>query len=405
VSALPVIVPATGRRELSILAAARSLPFHSIGGMQAIAWDVLAGLAARGHRVTALTTAILGRSNAGFEHDGVRVVPLAGTVPERYTAGFWSASRAYAETHAAGVDAVLGVSAAAAGLVPLKRSALAVPFVLQVHGSAWAEALAKWRSGRPVEWAKSAKNVYWIAKDARLYRAYDELVFVGDALERQFERAPLNWMTHGIPRTTIANGVDTRRFRFDAAQRATVRSRLGFQARDRVLVFAARLHASKGAAETLRALATLRGRDRSYKLLVIGDGPELPALRTLAGALGCADAVAFAGGVRRDEVPALLAAGNAFVFPPLGGREGLPLNVLEALAVGLPCVCSDELRDVFGELPQIAYAAAHDREALAAAIDGVCLGTVPAGSLLPEQYSLERCVDGYEAVIRRRARR
>src|SRR5690242_1409574 len=103
--------------------------------MQAIAWDVLRGLAGRGHRITVLTTEIPGRSGA-FACDGVTVVPLAGTQPGRYSGGWWRASRRYAERQLADpADAVLSVSSAAAGLLPLKRTKLKVPFVFQAHGS------------------------------------------------------------------------------------------------------------------------------------------------------------------------------------------------------------------------------------------------------------------------------
>ena len=379
-----VLSPATDVvPPLRVLAAARSLPFHGIGGMQALAWDVLRGLALRGHRVTALTTRIPGRASTPFEADGVEVVPLAGTVSERYGGGWWRATRRYAEqAELTSVDVVLSVSSAAAGLLPLKDSRLAVPFVFQAHGSSWAEARAKWSSGRPLDWLKSARNVYWLANDARIYPRFDELVFIGDALAKQFDAVPLRWLTRNVRRTTIVNGIDTALFRYDEGQRAAERARLGFAADDRVVVFAARLHAHKGAAEALRALAELRRQDPKYRLLVIGDGAERAALEHLADELECRAAVAFEGSVARSRVPALLSAGDAFVFPALG-REGLPLNVLEALSVGLPCVCAESLQPTFGSLAGVVYAPPRDAAAFARAVDRSALrGTAPV-SLLP----------------------
>jgi glycosyltransferase involved in cell wall biosynthesis len=297
------------------------------------------------------------------------------------------------------VDVVLSVSSAAAGLLPLKSSRLAVPFVFQAHGSSWAEARAKWSSGRPLDWLKSARNVYWLANDARIYPRFDELVFIGEALAKQFDAAPLRWLTRNVPRTTIVNGIDTTLFRYDEALRVAERARLGFATDECVIVFAARLHAHKGAAEALRALAALRRRDPGYRLLVIGDGAERGALEGLADELGCRTAVVFAGRVARSHVPALLAAGDAFVFPALG-REGLPLNVLEALSVGLPCVCAESLKPTFGSLEGIAYAPPRDAAAFALAIDRIALRCTARTSLLPPEYSLARCVAAYEAVMR-----
>jgi glycosyltransferase involved in cell wall biosynthesis len=395
-SAVPQRVSA--RRALHVLAAARSLPFHGIGGMQAIAWDVLRGLAQRGHHVTVLTTAIPGRDGE-FWQDGVTIVPLADTVAGQYSGGWWRASRRYVERELeAPVDAVLSVSSAAAAMLPLKRSKLAVPFVFQAHGSSWAEARTKWQSSQPLDWVKSARNVYWLAKDARIYRGFDRLVFVGDALAEQFAAPPLTWMTRGIPRTTIVNGVDTTLFRYDARARADVRARCGFGSGERVLVFAARLHAHKGAAQAVRALAVLRAHNRAYRLLIVGDGGEGEALHRLAADVDCSASVKFAGAVPRTAMPKLLSAGDGFVFPVLG-REGLPLNVLEALSVGLPCVCAESLRGTFAALDGVSYAPPRDAPALAAAIDRTALRAPPAASLLPASYSLERCIDAYEAAL------
>src|SRR6185436_5764116 len=332
---------------MHVLAAARSLPCHSIGGMQAIAWDVLTGLARLGHRVTVLTTDVPGR-RATFEESGVTVVPLVDAPAEKYSARWWRASRRYAsERCGTRVDAVLSISTAAAGLIPLKRTIMQVPFIYQAHGSAWGEALSKWKSVQPVRWAKSAKNLYWLMKDATIYRGFDQLVFVGDSLRQQFEAAPLRWITPGIAKTVIQNGIDTDRFRFDPAARASIRARFGFSERDRVVTFASRLHPQKGAAQALRALKILHARDTDFRLLLIGGGPEENALRQLARELKLASFVAFTGAVARSEVPALLSAGDSFAFPTLG-HEGLPLNVLEALSVGLPCVASDLVRPIFG---------------------------------------------------------
>lgn len=392
----PTIEPAG---PLRILAAARSLPFHSVGGMQALAWDVLRGLAACGHRVTVLTTLIPGRSAARFEADGVDVVPLANTVPERYSGGWWRATRRYVLGPAfGGADAVLSVSSAAAGLLPLKASLLRAPFVFQAHGSSWAEARAKWASGRPLDWLKSARNVYWLANDARIYPRFDEIVLVGDALAKQFEAAPLRWLTRGIRKTTIVNGIDAQLFRYDGALRAATRARFRIATDELLVVFAARLHAHKGAAELLRALAILRTRDPKYRALVIGDGPERLALERLAEELGCREFVSFAGSVDRARVPALLAAGDVFAFPALG-REGLPLNVLEALSLGMQCVVAQSLRATFGALSGVVYADPLDARAFADAIDRAVLRGGTRSSLLPPEYSLDRCVAAYEAVL------
>ena len=388
---------------LHVLAAARSLPCHSIGGMQSIAWDVLTGLARLGHRVTVLTTDVPGRKTM-FEDSGVTVVPLPEARSEKYSMQWWRQSRAYAEERfGRGVDAVLSISTAAAGLIPLKRSVMNVPFIYQVHGSSWGEALSKWRSARPAQWLRSARNLYWMFRDAAIYRAFDQMVFVGDSLMREFESPPMRWMARGIAKTVIANGIDTERFHFDAAARAAVRKRFGWGEHDRGVAFAARLHPQKGAAQLLEALRILRARDPDFKLLLVGGGPEEETLRKLVRELKLARTVAFAGTVARKDVPAMLSAGDVFAFPTLR-REGLPLNVLEALSVGLPCVCPDDLNGMFPQDMPITYANPRNPRSLADAIHRVALRAPPQRCLLPTRYWLRNCVNEYGALLERLVR-
>jgi glycosyltransferase involved in cell wall biosynthesis len=97
-------------------------------------------------------------------------------------------------------------------------------------------------------------------------------------------------------------------------------------------------------------------------------------------------------------VPAFLSAGDCFAFPTLG-HEGLPLNVLEALSIGLPCVASDHVRPVFGPDLPITYVPANEPRALADALQRVTLHGVPERSLLPPPYSLRHCVDAYGSLL------
>lgn len=70
---------------------------------------------------------------------------------------------------------------------------------------------------------------------------------------------------------------------------------------------------------------------------VAGDGDLAAHLQSLAGVLQVADRVHLLG-YRRD-VAALYKAADVFVFPSL--REGLPVSLMEAMAAGLPAVCSN----------------------------------------------------------------
>jgi glycosyltransferase involved in cell wall biosynthesis len=132
----------------------------------------------------------------------------------------------------------------------------------------------------------------------------------------------------------IPCGVDTQRFRPLPVhgQRDT---------RQRLLVIG-RLVERKGVGNVIEALAQLPGTE----LLVAGGparelldtDPQARRLRALAQRLGVADRVRFLGGVRRDDVPALMASVDVVVAVPW--YEPFGIVPLEAMACGLPVVGS-----------------------------------------------------------------
>ena len=102
-----------------------------------------------------------------------------------------------------------------------------------------------------------------------------------------------------------------------------------------VVIAACRLVAAKRIDRLLRAIAIARNTTPALRGLIVGEGPEGPALRQLAGELGLLpDAVAFAG--RRNDVAALMR--GADIAALTSDHEGFPNVVLEAMAAGLPVV-------------------------------------------------------------------
>jgi glycosyltransferase involved in cell wall biosynthesis len=95
-----------------------------------------------------------------------------------------------------------------------------------------------------------------------------------------------------------------------------------------------RLIERKGHHDLLDAWPTVREHHPSAQLVIVGDGPRRDVLADRAVASGCRDSVVFAG--IRDDIPALLALFDVFVFPSY--FEGLPGALIEAMAAGLPIV-------------------------------------------------------------------
>lgn len=101
------------------------------------------------------------------------------------------------------------------------------------------------------------------------------------------------------------------------------------------LVSVARFEAPKDHATLLRALGELR--DLDWTLTLVGDGPNEPAVRSLATELAIADRVRFAG-YRADPAADLA---DADIFLLCSRSESFPRSILEAMRARLPVVASD----------------------------------------------------------------
>jgi glycosyltransferase involved in cell wall biosynthesis len=97
------------------------------------------------------------------------------------------------------------------------------------------------------------------------------------------------------------------------------------------VAFVGRLAAIKRPEDAIAAFGWLRGRFRSARLWVIGDGPLLPHLRGRAPA-----EVLLLGRIDRDELQRRLARAHVLVATSV--REGWGLNVSEAAACGTPSI-------------------------------------------------------------------
>lgn len=102
----------------------------------------------------------------------------------------------------------------------------------------------------------------------------------------------------------------------------------------RRLVWTGRLSAQKGLDLLLPALARGVASGRDFRLDLVGDGPEAPALAARCGELSLDGRVVFVGALHRDEIRGRLAAADAFVLP--SRYEGMSNAALEAMEAGLP---------------------------------------------------------------------
>lgn len=130
----------------------------------------------------------------------------------------------------------------------------------------------------------------------------------------------------------VARGVDTQLFN-PARRSESLRREWGVQPETPVVLHVGRLAAEKNMATLAAAFMTIRQRQPQARLVLVGDGPEKKALRSVLP-----DAI-FAGVRRGDDLAAHYASGDIFLFPSVTETFG---NVtLEAMASGLPVVAYD----------------------------------------------------------------
>jgi glycosyltransferase involved in cell wall biosynthesis len=130
----------------------------------------------------------------------------------------------------------------------------------------------------------------------------------------------------------IPNGIDLERFR------------PGMTASDTAATvhvgMATRMAPQKDFASLIRAVDGLRDRTLpSFRLTLVGDGPDRAALEELTDRLGLRDRITFAGRIGSEHVVEFLQSLDVFVHATFGESVGMAL--LEAYGVGLPILTTD----------------------------------------------------------------
>ena len=136
----------------------------------------------------------------------------------------------------------------------------------------------------------------------------------------------------------LHNGVDLNVFRYDSMGRESIRKEFGLE--DKLVIgHIGRFHKQKNhlfLLETFKEISVLR---EDAILLLVGTGELEEQICERIKSLNLEERVILTG--QRFDIPQLLSAMDAFVFPSL--YEGMPNTVIEAQATGLPCVIADTI--------------------------------------------------------------
>lgn len=235
--------------------------------------------------------------------------------------------------------------------------------------------------------------------DRRLAAAADAIVAVSEdmaAFTREVEGIP------GERIRVIYSGIDLSRF--DAARpKEAALAKLGLAPGSPIVLATGRLHPAKGHSVLIKAMRQVRRAWPDARLVIAGEGEERERLAAEAAPDG--DSVVLLS--RRHDVADLLSVCDCYVLPSL--REGLGLALIEAMALGRPCVATRA-----GAIPEVItdgidglLVPSAQPDALAIAIGRILADrtlaerlSVAARAAARERFDIDRTAAEYAALYR-----
>ena len=165
------------------------------------------------------------------------------------------------------------------------------------------------------------RNWRWLYSIRQGLRAMDQLTAVSEPLAKLYSRIA------GRTVELVANGISLELFAGHRAQPPQSNDSFRF-------VMLSRLHEVKGHRDAIAAMDSLVANGLKAELLIAGEGPMESELQNLAATR---PHISLVGPV--TDAPAFLSGHHAFLL--CSKHEGMPLAVVEAMAVGLPVICAD----------------------------------------------------------------
>jgi glycosyltransferase involved in cell wall biosynthesis len=133
--------------------------------------------------------------------------------------------------------------------------------------------------------------------------------------------------------TVIPLGIQAGRFQ-NIDRRTTEQFRLRFGTP--IILFVGHLRYYKGLEYLVTAMRGVSG-----QLVLAGTGKGADEYRTMALEAGIGERVHFAGTISDDDLPSLYASADVFVLPSSERSEAFGIVQLEAMASGIPVVCTE----------------------------------------------------------------
>lgn len=141
----------------------------------------------------------------------------------------------------------------------------------------------------------------------------------------------------------IPTGIEVERFFKENINPKTInelKKELGIKKNDFVVTFVGRIAKEKNVDFLIDAHKELLKKNKDIKLIIIGDGPELPSFKNKVSKLKLNDNILFTGRVAWEQIPAYYQLSSAFATASTTETQGL--TVIEAMAGGVAPVCIED---------------------------------------------------------------
>ncbi len=332
---------------MKICVFSRSIPVHSIGGMENHCWTVCVSFSQKGHKVTLITTSHPQDIEHQIVNDNFEVFYLKGTKPGKYSRQWWKKSlEKFLELNSnEEFDAIFSESSGALSVLKYKvRHNLKIPIVFRMPGTAIRDAISQLKQKISIRSILSAiKNFIFSFRDKRWIKLTDAVITCSDEVTNSI-------IEHlKVPKEkvyTILNGVDTDLFNPEI-DTLSLKRELDIPEESKIISCVTRLKKEKGIHTLLKSFQKITTQKPDIFLIIVGSGNYQDELKKLSKKLNIENKVKFVGEITHENLPQYYAFSDIFVLPTLA-KEGLPWTVIEAMSCGKPVIASE-----IGGIPQM----------------------------------------------------
>ena len=159
-----------------------------------------------------------------------------------------------------------------------------------------------------------------------IFKQADSLTVISKYLK---ERALKNGVK--VPIIIIPNGVDINKFK--EARSEDLKENLNIKEDEKVILTVSRLVKKNGLEDLIKAGQYL---DFSFKIVIVGDGPDRNELEKLVNKLNLGNEIIFEGNIDHNDLVKYYSSADIFVRPSFS--EGQGISFLEAMAMKVPII-------------------------------------------------------------------